>query len=78
MTMEDWAKRLDKFLEFDDREILQNAGSISAKIAKDSADCEFEKYRIVQDRIFESDFDKELRKIGASRKEGNNTWRNEK
>lgn len=61
MTMEDWAKRLDKFLEFDEREILQNAGSISAKIAKDHAESEFERYRIIQDRLFESDFDKEIK-----------------
>lgn len=63
MTMEDWATRLDKFLEFDERDVLQNAGKISAKIAKDHAESEFEKYRIVQDRLFESDFDKELKAI---------------
>jgi len=63
MTMEDWATRLDKFLEFDEREILQNAGKISAKIAKDHAESEFEKYRIIQDRLFESDFDKEMKTI---------------
>ncbi|MFT5814113.1 MAG: hypothetical protein ACI9VT_001873 [Psychroserpens sp.] len=60
MTMEDWAARLDLFLEFDDREILQDYGSITAKVAKDYAETEFEKYRIVQDRLFESDFDKLL------------------
>jgi len=58
MTMEDWAKRLDLFLQFDDRDILQNAGNISAAIAKEHAENEFEKYRIVQDRLFQSDFDK--------------------
>ena len=58
MTMEDWAKKLDLFLQYDDREILQNAGSISAAIAKAHAETEFEKYRIVQDRLFQSDFDK--------------------
>ncbi len=58
MTMEDWAKRLDLFLQYDDREILQNAGSISAAIAKAHAETEFEKYRIIQDRLFQSDFDK--------------------
>lgn len=63
MTMEDWAKRLDKFLEFDEREILKDAGKISAKIAKDHAESEFEKYRITQDRLFESDFDKEVKAI---------------
>ncbi|NCT57275.1 MAG: virulence RhuM family protein [Legionella sp.] len=61
MTMEDWATRLDKFLEFDERDVLKNAGKISAKIAKDHAESEFEKYRIVQDRLFESDFDKEIK-----------------
>ncbi|MBX3708729.1 MAG: virulence RhuM family protein [Gammaproteobacteria bacterium] len=63
MTMEDWAKRLDKFLEFDEREILKDAGKISAKIAKDHAESEFEKYRITQDRLFESDFDREVKAI---------------
>ncbi len=63
MTMEDWATRLDKFLEFDERDVLQNAGKISAKIAKDYAESEFEKYRIIQDRLFESDFDKEIKAI---------------
>jgi hypothetical protein len=61
--MEDWAKRLDRFLEADDREILQDAGKITAKIAKDHAESEFEKYRIIQDRLFESDFDNELKKL---------------
>ena len=63
MTMEDWATRLDKILEFDERDVLQNAGKISAKIAKDHAESEFEKYRIIQDRLFESDFDKEIKAI---------------
>ena len=63
MTMEDWAKRLDKFLEFDERDVLQNAGKISAKIAKEYAESEFEKYRIIQDRLFESDFDREIKAI---------------
>lgn len=63
MSMEDWAKRLDKFLEFDEREILKDAGKISAKIAKDHAESEFEKFRIIQDRLFESDFDKEVKAI---------------
>lgn len=58
MTMEDWVKRLDLFLEFDERDILQGSGKITAKIAKDYAESEFEKYRIIQDRLFESDFDK--------------------
>jgi hypothetical protein len=58
MTMEDWAKRLDLFLEFDERDVLQDAGKITAEIAKDKAVSEFEKYRITQDRLFQSDFDK--------------------
>jgi hypothetical protein len=58
MTMEDWAKRLDSFLEFDERSILQDAGTVTAEIAKAHAESEFEQYRIVQDRLFESDFDK--------------------
>ena len=64
MTMEDWAKRLDMFLEFDDREVLQDAGRVTAKLAKKHAVCEFEKYRIVQDRLFESDFDRVLKQFG--------------
>ena len=63
MTMEDWAKRLDLFLEFDEREILQDKGKIPDEIAKAHAESEFEKYRIVQDRLFESDFDKVLKQI---------------
>jgi len=61
MTMEDWAKRLDIFLQADDREILTDAGKISAQIAKEHAESEFEKYRIIQDKLFESDFDKQLK-----------------
>lgn len=63
MTMEDWATRLDMFLEFDDREILQDKGKVPAKIARDFAESEFEKYRIVQDRLFESDFDRIVKQI---------------
>ena len=57
MTMEDWAKRLDLFLMADDREVLQDAGKITAEIAKAKAETEFEKYRVIQDRLFMSDFD---------------------
>ena len=63
MSMEDWAKRLDMFLEFDDREILQDSGKVTAKLAKTHAESEFEKYRIVQDRLFESDFDRVLKQL---------------
>jgi len=65
MSMEDWSKRLDAFLEFDDREVLQNSGKISAKLAQTHAESEFEKYRIVQDCLFESDFDKAVKKLAA-------------
>ena len=58
MTMEDWEGRLNKFIEATDREILQNAGKVTAEIAKAHAESEFEKYRIVQDQLFESDFDR--------------------
>jgi hypothetical protein len=58
MSMEDWASRLDAFLEFDDREILHDAGKITKKIADEKALSEFEKYRVVQDRLFMSDFDR--------------------
>ena len=60
MTMEDWANRIDRFLLADDRDVLQDAGKISMEIARDHAESEFEKYRIIQDRLFESDFDKLL------------------
>ena len=58
MSMEDWAKRLDGFLEFNGNEILTGPGKISSEQAKLHAETEFEKYRIVQDRLFESDFDR--------------------
>jgi hypothetical protein len=57
MTMEDWAKRIDKFLDTTERPILTGAGNVTAEQAKEYAETEFEKYRIIQDRIFESDFD---------------------
>lgn len=60
MTMEDWAQKLDVFLKFNEEEILHDKGRVSAEIAKSFAESEFEKYRIVQDRLFESDFDKLL------------------
>jgi hypothetical protein len=60
MTMQDWETRLNRFIEATDRKILQDSGKVTAEIAKAHAECEFEKYRIVQDRLFESDFDKML------------------
>ena len=56
--MQDWANRLDIFLSADDREILRGAGRIAAKIAKEHAENEFEKYRVIQDFLFQSDFDR--------------------
>lgn len=58
MTMEDWESRLNRFIEATDREVLQNAGKVTSEIAKAHAETEFEKYRIIQDQLFESDFDR--------------------
>ena len=58
MTMEDWANRIDKYLLSDDRDVLKDAGKISHEIAKEKALTEFEKYRVVQDKLYKSDFDK--------------------
>ena len=60
MTMEDWEERLNGFLKLWDRDILQDAGKVSAELAKQHAETQFEKYRIVQDRLYESDFDRFL------------------
>ncbi|GAB6285238.1 MAG: virulence RhuM family protein [Methanoregula sp.] len=68
MTMEDWAKRLDRFLVFDDRKLLEDSGKVTAEQAKEFADTEFEKYRIVQDRLFESDFDRMLKETDLPEK----------
>jgi len=67
MTMQDWETRLNRFLAATDREVLQDAGKVTAEIARAHAESEFEKYRIVQDRLFESDFDrvvKETKRLG--------------
>ena len=58
MTMEDWANRIDKYLLADDRDVLKDAGKISHEIAKEKAISEFEKYRVIQDKLYKSDFDK--------------------
>ena len=63
LTMEDWESRLNKFIEATDRTILQNAGKVSAEIVRAHAESEFEKYRIIQDQLFESDFDKEIKRL---------------
>ena len=63
MTMEDWAKRMDIILEASGEVLLDDAGQISAEYAKKFAETEFEKYRVIQDRLFESDFDKFNQKL---------------
>jgi hypothetical protein len=62
MTMKDWAAKLNAFLKFNEREILDHPGKVSQDVAKAFAESEFEKYRIVQDRLFESDFDRHVKK----------------
>lgn len=63
MTMADWIKRLDAFLQFNEYQILTDAGKVSHKVAKKLAEDQYEKFRVIQDKTFESDFDKEVRKI---------------
>lgn len=65
MTMEDWATKLDAFLQFNEQDILVNSGKVTAEVAKAFALTEFEKYRVVQDRLFSSDFDKMLGSLPA-------------
>ena len=69
MTMEDWAKKLNAFLKFNERDILDHTGKVTAEIAKAFAESEFEKYRTVQDRLFESDFDRVLKQLPAGKQE---------
>ncbi len=63
MTMEDWADKLNAFLRFNEREILDHPGKVTQEIAKAFAESEYEKYRVVQDRLFESDFDRHIKKL---------------
>lgn len=63
MTMKDRSEKLNAFLQFNEREILEHAGEISAEIAKQFAESEFEKYRPIQDKAFESDFDRAVKKF---------------
>ncbi|MCG2711590.1 MAG: virulence RhuM family protein [Candidatus Omnitrophica bacterium] len=63
MTMNDWSEKLNVFLKFNDADILENAGKVTAEIAKAFAESEFEKYRPIQNKLFESDFDKEIKKL---------------
>jgi hypothetical protein len=66
MTMADWAGKLDAFLQFNQRDLLEHPGKVTAEIAKAFAESEFEKYRIVQDRLFESDFDRMIKQLPNS------------
>ncbi len=66
MTMQDWESRLNRFIAATDREVLQDAGKVTAEIARAHAESEFEKYRIVQDRLFQSDFDRLLQSLPPS------------
>ncbi|MDU1442415.1 MAG: RhuM family protein [Clostridium cochlearium] len=61
MKMEDWVNKLDAFLNFNDYKVLKDSGKISAEVAKKLAEGEYEKFRIEQDRLYESDFDKEIK-----------------
>jgi len=63
MTMNDWAGKLNAFLQFNQKDILQNSGKVTTAIAKAFAESEFEKYRIHHDKFFESDFDKVIKQI---------------
>ncbi len=66
LTMEDWEKRLNSFIEMFDYGILQDAGKVSAEIVKLHAETEFEKYRVIQDRLFMSDYDRYLLELEES------------
>ncbi len=68
MYMKDWITKLDAFLQFNEQEILTDAGKVTAEIAKTFAENEYEKYRVIQDRLYESDFDKEIKKMATNEK----------
>lgn len=69
MTMADWAKKLDAFLKFNQKDILENAGKVTAEVAKTFAESEFEKYRPIQDKLYQSDFDKAIKQLKHKAKE---------
>ena len=68
MYMKDWVAKLDAFLRFNEEDVLQDSGKVSHDVAVALAECEYEKYRVVQDRMLESDFDREVKKLLNSRK----------
>lgn len=75
MTMEDWEERLNSFLTLWDKDVLKDNGKISAELAKAHALSEFEKYRVIQDRLYQSDFDRmmlEIRNIQTKESKGDN------
>jgi len=63
MKMTDWVKKLDAFLKFNEYEILNNAGTVSHEVAKELAEHEYEKFRVIQDKSFESDFDRQVKRL---------------
>lgn len=67
MTMEDWAVKLNAFLQFNERDILDHPGKVSQEVAKAFAESEFEKCRIVQDQLFQSDFDRHVKRMATVR-----------
>jgi hypothetical protein len=69
MTMADWAEKLDAFLKFNDAEILSDKGKVTAEVAKIFAESEFEKYRVIQDSLYKSDFDKLIEESNREIKE---------
>jgi hypothetical protein len=73
MYMKDWVGKLDAFLQFNEEEVLKHQGKVSHEVAIALAENEYEKFRIIQDKVMESDFDKELKKISL-----NNNLRQEK
>lgn len=70
MTMEDWASKLDAFLQFNDAEILQDKEKVTAAIAKAFAESEFEKYRVIQDQLYQSDFDRLMEAVNKDQING--------
>lgn len=65
MYMKNWVEKLDVFLQFNEEEILHDNGKVSHDVAVDLAESEFEKYRVIQDRLFESDFDREIKRLNS-------------
>jgi len=65
MKMAEWVEKLDAFLQFNEYQILKDAGHVSAEVAKQLAETEYEKFRVLQDQRFESDFDKEVKKLNG-------------